>query len=251
MEYFSLDGVAGDQIPIWNGGHEHGRNSGDFDRTIGPLFCALDISGGSDPSMFYGFTQNQVWEGVKAMPEASGVIRMSVMFTAPWGWYCVPGPVWHLDPTDPTLRRGYCEAAYRVQVNGLTELPESAGLYSRNGETTSHPMNHYGATVLIEKIQEMARQFQQEFPGYALSFNDMSLPWGGLFDIHQDWNCPHSLHRLGHSVDVDHNAQAPGGGTENIFGKKEDNLDRIAATLGLTRLEADPDPERDRIHYEL
>ncbi len=36
-----------------------------------------------------------------------------------------------------------------------------------------------------------------------MRLNDMSLPWGGLFDIDIDWSTPHSLHRVGKSVDIE------------------------------------------------
>jgi hypothetical protein len=35
-----------------------------------------------------------------------------------------------------------------------------------------------------------------------IEVNDMSLPFGGLFDINNNWNAPHSSHSRGTSVDV-------------------------------------------------
>ena len=32
--------------------------------------------------------------------------------------------------------------------------------------------------------------------------NDVSLPWGGLLDIHSDWGEPHCGHREGKHIDV-------------------------------------------------
>jgi hypothetical protein len=32
--------------------------------------------------------------------------------------------------------------------------------------------------------------------------NDMSLPFGGVFDINQNWSPPHTYHRKGDSVDI-------------------------------------------------
>lgn len=80
-EYFSLDAVRGtDQELVWNGGHEHDKNAGDFDKTIGLLYCDVDQGGGSDPSKFEGLTNFQAFWAVKAMPEASGVIRMTTKY---------------------------------------------------------------------------------------------------------------------------------------------------------------------------
>lgn len=33
-------------------------------------------------------------------------------------------------------------------------------------------------------------------------YNDMSLPYGGLFDIRGDWRNPHITHRNGNIVDM-------------------------------------------------
>jgi hypothetical protein len=35
-----------------------------------------------------------------------------------------------------------------------------------------------------------------------LNFNDMSLPWGGIFDLRGDWTTPHKSHRRGIDADV-------------------------------------------------
>ena len=36
----------------------------------------------------------------------------------------------------------------------------------------------------------------------VLDVNDISLRWGGLFDIHGDWSVPHRTHRTGRTVDI-------------------------------------------------
>ncbi len=36
----------------------------------------------------------------------------------------------------------------------------------------------------------------------VLDVNDISLRWGGLFDIHADWDIPHRAHRTGRTVDI-------------------------------------------------
>lgn len=252
QEAFSLTGVSPEALPLWKGGHEHDRTAGDFDRTIGALFCEVDPNVGTDPALFHGFTLNKYWTGLKAMPEASGVIRVSAMVTFPPQWHCVPGLEWRCDPTEPSGRRSYSEIAFWARVEGLVELPANTALYSKTrGDATAHPNGFFGTPEMVGKVQEMATQFQAAYPGYILSFNDMSLPWGGLFDINHTWDVPHSKHRLGHSMDVNHGAQKPNGGTEDIFGKKEDKLNRIAGNLGLTRYEASPDRLHDLIHYEL
>jgi len=38
-------------------------------------------------------------------------------------------------------------------------------------------------------------------PGLQMNYNDISLQWGGLFDINADWRPPHYEHRRGRQVD--------------------------------------------------
>jgi hypothetical protein len=40
----------------------------------------------------------------------------------------------------------------------------------------------------------------------TLGINDMSLIYGGVFDLDRDWEEPHNLHRLGRSIDIDSHA---------------------------------------------
>ncbi|MGC8763976.1 MAG: hypothetical protein ACP5VN_10165, partial [Acidobacteriota bacterium] len=78
-----------------------------------------------------------------------------------------------------------------------------------------------------------------------VSYNDLSLVYGGLYDIDRDhrWDCPHALHRVGTSVDVNHGQT---GSTEDVH---DDQLDKIAERpgIGLTRYEK----RIGKIHYEL
>jgi len=85
--------------------------------------------------------------------------------------------------------------------------------------------------MIKTRIAAMAADYYEE-TGIAIGINDMSLPWGGLFDIDNNWSTPHSKHRTGKSVDVDHS------------GVNEVKLDNIAKEYGCKRREV------DRIHYE-
>lgn len=42
--------------------------------------------------------------------------------------------------------------------------------------------------------------------GFALRVNDMSLAWGGLFEIGNDWQPPHGAHREGENADIEYYA---------------------------------------------
>jgi hypothetical protein len=88
-------------------------------------------------------------------------------------------------------------------------MPPDNLVFNFTGKTNSHPNNHFlkpAATVLTHSI---ASAFYDKF-GARLDLNDMSLETGGLFDIgpsetypdFEFWHKPHSLHRVGLSVDV-------------------------------------------------
>ncbi len=47
-----------------------------------------------------------------------------------------------------------------------------------------------------------ARDSTQPDTFRVLDVNDISLRWGGLFDIHGDWSMPHRTHRTGRTVDI-------------------------------------------------
>lgn len=99
-----------------------------------------------------------------------------------------------------------------VRESIYVELP-SSGYYERisgddNQPTGGHPFptNLYGRQVLIDSLTAVAVRFREEFPrppGPLLGYNDMSLPWGGVFDYQDDdWTPPHCWHRNGLVCDV-------------------------------------------------
>ena len=57
-----------------------------------------------------------------------------------------------------------------------------------------------------QALRQLALTVADSLPGLPLmGYNDMSLVWGGMFDIGppygQFWNMPHCSHRLGRGVD--------------------------------------------------
>ena len=89
-----------------------------------------------------------------------------------------------------------------VVVPGLIQLSTGTN-YILWGETENHPYNHFGTKKLINTIIEIANEYKSYFPNSkSLYINDISLPWGGLFDINSDWKSPHVLHRCGNQVDI-------------------------------------------------
>ncbi|MGB9601025.1 MAG: hypothetical protein ACPL7I_10770 [Myxococcota bacterium] len=121
-----------------------------------------------------------------------------------------------------------------IRVGGLVPLPIEPDSYSLVGETDSHPVNHYGNPEFIDAIQKIARKYK-EYYKQRLRINDISLEYGGLFDIYNNWMPPHKTHRQGKNVDI--SAVSVEGGMIN----KNDLID-VINELGLS--------EQVRILYE-
>jgi len=107
------------------------------------------------------------------------------------------------------------------RVPDLELLPERDS-YVRVGGTDEHrgppdfieDRNHYGTATLIEDVTAIADSFAVEYENHRLRINDMSLPFGGAFDINGNWeqdviepNCRqpgfgHCGHRRGQNADI-------------------------------------------------
>ena len=49
----------------------------------------------------------------------------------------------------------------------------------------------------------------QRYPSQGkIAVNDMALPFGGIFDVDQDWETPHITHSRGKAVDVRGNTES-------------------------------------------
>ena len=89
----------------------------------------------------------------------------------------------------------------------LEELGEGEG-YTLTGDREPHPSNHWGVPAFLAGARNVARLFALEYPGQALRYNDVSLQYGGVFDVATataagyDWTPPHRTHRLGTNMDI-------------------------------------------------
>jgi hypothetical protein len=109
-----------------------------------------------------------------------------------------------------------------VKVEPLVQF-SGAGDYVLKGSTTSHPENHYFASQsAVSHLISAADKFDTSAFNTTgiMRLNDMSLPWGGLFDIKQNWKPPHNLHRIGRSVDIENIVTKDTTVTFTINGKK-------------------------------
>ena len=82
------------------------------------------------------------------------------------------------------------------------------GVYNQtrcNGTTVTsrHSLNHYGTTTLNNAIINIANDYATLYPGVKLRINDTSLQLGGLFDIYNNYQPPHSSHRFGRNADIE------------------------------------------------
>lgn len=97
----------------------------------------------------------------------------------------------------------------------LFELSPNSN-YQLVGETADHPSNHFGTGNVVLAIPLIMQQFKSQ-TGLTGAINDMSVGWGGTFDLGPSYatsNCPvsaaqywtnscvHAEHRTGTNVDV-------------------------------------------------
>lgn len=106
-----------------------------------------------------------------------------------------------------------------VAVPGLELFPESQN-YVKVGGTCKHhgpsdkslaevpadcrtpDNNHYAAQLVRDSLPLVANKWVDSLGQDALMINDISLPYGGLFDVSGHWRPEHSEHREGLDVDI-------------------------------------------------
>lgn len=98
----------------------------------------------------------------------------------------------------------YMEIQVRVSPE-LIELPNYF-VYQKAGSTSAHPLSHYGAFGAVYTLQQICEEFYSR-TGLIAGINDMSLPWGGRFDLGPGygglwWGPPHHEHMQGRNADV-------------------------------------------------
>ena len=109
------------------------------------------------------------------------------------------------------------EAEVTARVPGLQALPSSSD-YAEIGGTANHhgppgyadDDNHWAHPSVVTNLQDIAREWReiarasgtQDSLQAPLKINDLSLPWGGRFDIAGQWNGSHETHRVGRDADI-------------------------------------------------
>lgn len=88
---------------------------------------------------------------------------------------------------------------YIIQTQ-LQQLRSSSN-YHLIGSNSKHPSNHWGTQGTINSITSIAAEYRAK-TGDRLYLNDMSLTWGGIFDISGNYAPSHNEHRNGRKIDI-------------------------------------------------
>jgi len=93
-----------------------------------------------------------------------------------------------------------------VKVPNLIEIKAGPG-YVMGGETTPHPFNHFVTPDFKAQLMAIGATWKQTCANSTpLTYNDMSLPWGGKFDLGLGWGVnpkeSHAGHAYGNNADI-------------------------------------------------
>lgn len=105
----------------------------------------------------------------------------------------------------------YCtNYQYAVGIAGIYWVSDH-GIWNQVGAKAIHggsvSYNHWMTSNAAYGIYDTTVAYQTMYPGLVDS-NDMSLPFGGKFDLNGDWNSPHLAHDWGTAADIDDIPQA-------------------------------------------
>lgn len=131
---------------------------------------------------------------------------LSVLYTAPEVSGDIVGTASGTDPQGNQMAP--VPFTINVGLGPLSELAAVPSIYELTGDTPVHPSNHWGLRSFDVALINSATTYKQLLkPGEpVLGINDMTLQFGGIFDIHADsgspWKSPHNTHREGHSADI-------------------------------------------------
>lgn len=106
------------------------------------------------------------------------------------------------------------DVKYRGLTNYRDTITSSPLMTDIGWRHTKHPDNHYGTSGLQTAITRTVSDYYNEFGCYEtppdrnhrgwqkVGINDMSLEYGGVFDIKYNWRGPHYSHHKGNAVDI-------------------------------------------------
>ena len=93
-----------------------------------------------------------------------------------------------------------------VYIVGLQQL-QAGNEYVLTGGTATHPgdFNHYGTAIAVANLPLICNDYEALYPGSTNpEINDMSLPFGGKFDLGNNWSnagvIAHDFEVLNHKI---------------------------------------------------
>lgn len=90
-----------------------------------------------------------------------------------------------------------------VGTPGLDPLPANDRLYKLTGATAAHPENHYASSATLAALTDLAGAWKRGHPSAPLlEIGNISLPWGGAFDVKEDWKADNMHHAYGIAADI-------------------------------------------------
>jgi hypothetical protein len=198
--------LSNHQATPGSGGHIHTTG-----RPVG-TFSALTGSAGADGVWTVGYTATEIGgtETFKAKCSAPNFVANASTWTA------------------------------YIEVPGLVALSENPQLYEFVGRfADKHVENNFGTPAFNNVLVKLAFDFANKFPGELIRYNDMSLPFGGLFDFAATWTRgpqnnrqAHGSHRQGNDVDISHS---------NLTDKNVVYVRGVAASFKMQVIQEKPD----------
>ena len=145
-----------------------------------------------------------------AMHEAPSPIIFSDMKANTTYYYWEQMPIFATSVTERFETSGACTGTQtdttNVEYPGLIEMPGGDNYFSGHNPPQSgaaHPSNDFGTQKLISTIQTIANEYHAAFPNAdVLYIYDMSLPYGGIIDINNNWKRPFVGHEAGIDADI-------------------------------------------------
>lgn len=223
--YDELVGVVSSSgNPLVNAGF-HAAHQGSHplvDKSTGAsgFFCLLCTDFNQDPLIVQTKTNSASAVVFHSVPQFAGRVQVKATITPPPGWSCL---------TDCNF-----DFVEEVGVDGLSEL-EVIGVNHqiiRDG-TSTHPIGASGTSDALNRVRVFAHAYKTT-TNNGLSVNDLSLPRGGKFDLHNAYDeadKEHIEHRRG--TDFDINSQDLGG--QNINCLLHNDLQTALKKLGVRK----------------
>lgn len=90
-----------------------------------------------------------------------------------------------------------------VRTPGIGPLPMNDRLYKLTGATVTHPENNYVSSVTLAALTDLAGAWKKGHPSAPLlEIGNISLPWGGAFDVKENWKADNMHHAYGIAADI-------------------------------------------------